>query len=70
MTAPPPQSQAHKSFQLPVSDCGCFVAGKISAATFEGDNNWPEHGVLVFYRTEEAAKEAIQAAVSAHWGDK
>lgn len=57
-----------KTFELPVSDCGCFVAGEL------GDLHPPEHdgeimkyGVVVWYRDRDTARVAAIAATQAHW---
>ena len=59
-----------KLFQLPVSDCGCFVGGIIDASIFEKapeDVPWPACGIIVWYESEDACREAMQAAMKAHW---
>ena len=59
-----------KTVTLPVSDCGCFVAGKIGPESFNappGERAYPEFGVIIWYETKEAAKAACAAAVGAHW---
>lgn len=60
-----------KTFDLPVSDCGCFVVGAIGPESFETSDGkpYPEFGVIVWYSTEEAAKAAFKAACDAHWPD-
>ncbi len=60
-----------KTFELPVSDCGCFVVGVIDETTVAGMNDlekkMPEFGVIVWYESKEAAKAAFQAVQRAHW---
>jgi len=60
-----------KTFNLPVSDCGCFVVGAIDGTTVDSMNTpekkMPEFGVIVWYETEEAANAAFKAATQAHW---
>jgi len=58
-----------KTFELPVSDCGYFVAGEIGPESFETNSNqpYPKYGVIVWYETKEAAKAATISAVRAHW---
>lgn len=60
-----------KTFELPVSDCGCFVVGFVDEGTVASMNTlekkMPEFGVIVWYESEEAAKAAFKAAQEAHW---
>jgi len=61
-----------KTFELPVSDCGCFVVGYITDDTVSSmfthrPGPAPEFGVIVWYKDEEAAKAAFRAAQDAHW---
>ena len=59
-----------KMFQLPVSDCDAFVAGVIDGTCFEPDIDGaskPKHGIIIWYRSQEACKAALRAAVDAHW---
>lgn len=59
-----------KTFTLPVSDCGCFVAGQIDESIMRsppGEKPYPRFGVIIWYETPEAAKAAWVAASQAHW---
>jgi len=62
-----------KTFELPVSDCGCFVAGMISDDTIRDMREqpemgvMPEFGVIVWYESEDAARAAFKAVQFAHW---
>lgn len=62
-----------KTFEIPVSDCGCFVVGMIDESTVGSMNTdekkMPEFGVIVWYESEEAARFAFQAVQKAHWPD-
>lgn len=57
-----------KKFELPVSDCGDFMAGEIDKSIFD-DPTKPKFGVVIWYESMEAAKLATQAVIAAHWGD-
>ena len=59
------------TFQLPVSDCGYFCAGEIGPDSFDTDGNgpYPKYGVIVWYESKEAAREALVATTQAHWAD-
>lgn len=66
-----------KTFSLPASDCGCFIVGAIDRTTIgefaDHDANGeelPEFGVIVWYKSEEAAKAAFQAVQKAHWPEE
>lgn len=59
-----------KQFQLPVSDCGCFVAGEIGPELFSQMDGLPKYGVIVWYEGVDAVKAATVAASAAHWPDK
>jgi hypothetical protein len=63
-----------KTFELPVSDCGCFTAGELPASAaaelleaFEDNRAPPKYGVIVWYKDKETAKAACIAATKAHW---
>lgn len=60
-----------QTFELPVSDCGCFAVGEIGPDTFEtgGGKPYPKFGVIVWYSTKDAARAACIAASQAHWPD-
>ena len=55
------------TFELPVSDCANFIVGKLDKSIFD-DPTKPEFGVVVWYKTEDAAKAAAAAVIKAHWG--
>jgi hypothetical protein len=66
------QSTQPKTFELPVSDCGCFVAGEIGPDCFDptrlgGNKPYPSFGVIVWYEDKETAKAAFKAATGAHF---
>jgi len=59
-----------KTFTAPVSDCGHFIAGYIdekSIASYMGGGDIPKYGIVVFYKTKETAKNAVNAVCDAHW---
>lgn len=59
-----------KMFELPVSDCGCFVAGlldDVPKPEMPNGEEPPRFGVVIWYKTKEASKAACDAAVKAHW---
>lgn len=60
-----------KTFELPVSDCGCFIVGYLDEGVIASMNTdekkMPEFGVIVWYKTEEVAKAAFHATQEAHW---
>lgn len=56
-----------REFSLPVSDCGCFVAGEIPAMSGPDGKPWPKNGVIIFYENIETMKAAFKAASDAHW---
>lgn len=60
-----------RTFELPISDCGYFVAGEIGPDSFDTNGNepYPPYGVIVFYKTKDAAKAPVEAIVKAHWTD-
>jgi hypothetical protein len=61
-----------KTFTLPVSDCGMFVAGEIGPDVFTDDRGMgpvPKHGVIIWYESKEACKEAFANVCGAHWPD-
>lgn len=59
-----------KQFQLPVSDCGCFVVGEIGPEIFSRFEGVPKYGVVVWYKSLDAVKAASAAASDAHWPEQ
>lgn len=62
-----------KTFTAPVSDCGHFIAGYIdekTVASYMEGGEIPKYGIIVFYKTKEAAKAAANAVCDAHWQDE
>ena len=58
-------------FELPTSDCGCFTAGDLTGMVTppeapEGEEA-PKYGLIIWYRSKDAIKEAYDAAAKAHW---
>jgi hypothetical protein len=60
-----------KTFTLPVSDCGCFVAGELNESKLSAEimdqGDPPRYGVVIWYRDKDVAREAVIAASQAHW---
>lgn len=61
-----------KTFTLPASDCGCFVGGildddTISRFHYDGNGDPPKYGVIIWYKSKDAMKEAMSAVSAAHW---
>jgi hypothetical protein len=59
----------HKTVELPISDCGYFVAGELPDVAAHGlfDTAPPKYGVIIWYEDKETAKAACIAASKAHW---
>lgn len=59
-----------KTFELPVSDCGWFVAGDLTdfpQPNPQPGEEPPKYGVIVWYKDKEAIRVACAAATNAHW---
>lgn len=58
-------------FELPKSDCGCIVAGDLTGMATppecEPGEEAPKYGVIVWYKSKEAIKDACNAVTKAHW---
>lgn len=59
-----------KTFEVPISDCGCFIVGEIGPDVFDPPPNgkaYPKFGIIIWYESSEAVGEAAGAACAAHW---
>jgi hypothetical protein len=56
-----------KTFELPVSDCGMFIAGVINETTFADMDDKPEHGVVIWYKDVDTMRAAMKALMESHW---
>ena len=66
-----------KTVTLPVSDCGCFHAGKLvgdlsrvgsqcfTVGVMPANGETPQFGVVIWYQDKELAKKAFIAACDA-----
>jgi hypothetical protein len=58
-----------KTFEIPASDCGCFVGGYLSGDVIAdmAENGAPEHGIVIWYKDKETMLAAMKAVQEAHW---
>lgn len=59
-----------KKIEISASDCGCFLVGKLDKHIFDTENGYPERGIIIWYKDEDAFCESAAAIVKAHWRDE
>ncbi len=57
-----------KTFELPISDCQCFVVGEIGPDVFSRIGKpLPKRGIIIWYEEKEAGVAACKAVAQAHY---